>query len=91
VLAAGGGDVGRVRLSLARQGNHVLARGSAPVGDYMQLEVFRGGALRFRALFILNRFNAFSLALPAALGNGGLTVRVFQFSGGLSHAAQQSI
>jgi hypothetical protein len=90
VLAAGGGNVGRVTLSVSRQGSHVLARGSAPVGDYMQLEVLQGNVPRFRALFILDRFNRYSIALPAALGTSGLTVRVGQFSA-LGRGAQQSI
>jgi hypothetical protein len=60
------------------------------VGDYMQLEVLQGNVPRFRALFILDRFNRYSIALPAALGTSGLTVRVGQFSA-LSRGAQHSI
>ena len=41
-----------------------VASGSGPVGDFMQLEAFQGGALRYRALFTLDRFNRYSLALP---------------------------
>ncbi len=34
----------------------------------MQLEVFKGKLLRYRALFTLNRFNSYSIALPSVLG-----------------------
>jgi hypothetical protein len=85
------GRVSPVTLNLKRRGNHVLAGGSAPVGDYMELEVFKGSLLRYHALFTLNRFNRFSIALPSVLGVSGLRVRVYQFWAGLSGAAQRSI
>jgi hypothetical protein len=91
VLGAGGGDPGRVTLSLSRQGNHVLASGAAPVGDYMLLEAFQGSVPRYRALFSLDRFNRYAIPLPAVLGRSGLRVRVSQFSAGLSRAAVKSI
>ena len=85
------GRVSPVALNLKRRGNHVLAAGSAPVGDFMELEAFAGSTLRYHALFTLNRFNRFSLRLPSALGTAGLRVRVYQFWAGLSSAAQRSI
>ncbi|HEY3827699.1 MAG TPA: cellulase family glycosylhydrolase [Solirubrobacteraceae bacterium] len=85
------GPVSPVTLSLRKQGNRVLASGSAPVGDYMELEAFRGSALRYRALFVLNRFNRYSIKLPSALGSSGLRVRVYQYWAGLSRAARRSI
>jgi hypothetical protein len=85
------GPVSPVTLSLTRQGGRVLASGSGPVGDYMELEAFRGSALRYRALFVLNRFNRYSLRLPSALGTSGLRVRVYQYWAGLSRAAQRTI
>ena len=85
------GAVSPVTLSLRKQGSRVLARGSGPVGDYMELEAFAGSTLRYRALFTLNRFNRFSIALPSVLGTSGLRVRVYQFWAGLASAAQRTI
>jgi polysaccharide biosynthesis protein PslG len=80
-----------VTLSLRRQGSQVLASGSGPVGDFMQLEVFQGNVLRYRALFTLDRFNRYSIALPSALGTSGLRVRVYQAWMGPSRDAQRNI
>jgi hypothetical protein len=85
------GPVSPVTLSLRRQSSHVLASGSGPVGDYMGLEAFQGNALRYRALFVLNRFNRYSIALPSVLGANGLRVRVYQYWAGLASSAQRSI
>jgi len=85
------GAISAVSLALHRVGSHVVASGSGPVGDFMQLEVFAGSTLRYRVLFTLNRFNRFSVPLPAALGSSGLRVRVFQYWMGPGHATQQSI
>jgi hypothetical protein len=85
------GRVSPVTLSLRRRGGRVLASGSGPVGDYMGLEAFQGSVLRYRALFVLNRFNRYSIALPSALGSSGLRVRVYQYWTGLSSSAQRSI
>jgi polysaccharide biosynthesis protein PslG len=80
-----------VTLRLRRRGDEVVASGAGPVGDYMELQALRGGALRYRALFTLNRFNRYSIPLPAALGTRGLTVRVFQYWQGQSGDARRSI
>jgi polysaccharide biosynthesis protein PslG len=80
-----------VTLSLRRGRGGVLASGGGPVGDYMQLEVFSGATLRYRALFTLNRFNRYAIALPSALGTSGLRVRVFQYWAGAAGASQRSI
>ena len=85
------GPYGSVKLSLRRSGRHVVANGSAPVGDFMQLEVFQGHALRYRALFTQDRFNRFSIPLPAVLGTHGLRVRVFQFWSGPARAATRHV
>ncbi len=90
-LASPFGPVSPVTLSLRRRGGRVLASGSGPVGDYMELEAFQGSVLRYRALFTLNRFNRYSIALPAALGTSGLRVRVYQYWAGLDEGAQRSI
>jgi hypothetical protein len=91
VLASPFGSPSPVTLSLGKRGGHVLASGSGPVGDYMGLEAFQGSRLRYRALFVLNRFNRYSIALPAVLGASGLRVRVYQYWAGLAGAAQRSI
>jgi peptidoglycan hydrolase-like protein with peptidoglycan-binding domain len=85
------GPLSPVTLSLARKGRSVLATGSGPVGDFMKLEAFQGGRLRYRALFTLDRFNRYSLTLPAALGTSGLTIKVLQYTVGQSGLAQRSI
>jgi hypothetical protein len=81
----------RVALRLRARGGRVLASGEGPVGDYMSLEAFQGHTLRYRVLFTLNRFNRYSLALPAVLGTHGLTVRVFQYWQGVHSAAVRTI
>jgi hypothetical protein len=85
------GPISRTTVSLRRSGAHVIASGSAATGDFMQLEVFKGTLLRFKALFTLNRFNRYSLTLPAALGTTSLKVRVFQYWSGRAKAAQKQI
>jgi Cellulase (glycosyl hydrolase family 5) len=90
-LASPFGAISGVRVKLHRSGSHVVATGSAPVGDFMQLEVFQGPTLRFRSLFTLNRFNRFTVSLPSVLGTSGLRVRVFQYWMGSGHAAQRGI
>jgi polysaccharide biosynthesis protein PslG len=90
-LASPFGPVSPVTLSLRRSGSRVIASGSGPVGDYMELEAFRGSALRYRALFVLNRFNRYSLRLPSVLGTSGLRIHVYQYWAGLGKAAERSI
>jgi hypothetical protein len=85
------GSISKVTLSLRRHGSRLLATGSGPVGDFMQLEVFAGTTLRYRVVFTLDRFNRYSISLPSALGTQGLRVRVFQYWMGVSRAAQQSV
>ena len=85
------GAVSPVTLVLRSSGRSVIASGSAAVGDFMELEAFQNGLLRYRALFTLDRFNRFSLTLPAVLGTHGLSVRVFQYRTGSAKSAQTSI
>jgi hypothetical protein len=90
-LASPIGRVHPITLALRRRGNSIVASGSGPVGDYLQLEAFAGSVLRYRATFTLDRFNRYSLTLPAVLGTRGLQVRVFQPWAGLQSAAQRGI
>ena len=91
ILAWPFGAPSPVTLSLRRRAGQVVASGSGPIGDYMQLEAFEGGLLRYRALFTLDRLDRYSIALPRVLGAHGLRVRVYQYWAGLSRAAQTSI
>jgi hypothetical protein len=90
-LASPLGRVSAVTLKLKRQRSRVVASGSGPVGDFMQLEAFQGKKLRYRSVFTLDRFNRYSIALPSVLGTHGLRVRVFQFAGGVGKAARKTI
>jgi Cellulase (glycosyl hydrolase family 5) len=85
------GPFSGVTLKLTRRGSQVIAAGSGPVGDFLALEAFQGTTLRYRALFTQDRFNRYSLALPAVLGTHGLRVRVFQYWTGPSRATSKSI
>ncbi|HEV2945022.1 MAG TPA: hypothetical protein VGX26_07920 [Solirubrobacteraceae bacterium] len=91
VLASPFGHVSPVTLSLRRRSGRVLASGSGPVGDYMELEAFQGSVLRYRVLFTLDRFNAYSIALPRVLGTSGLQIRVYQYWAGPGKAARRGI
>ncbi|HTR88954.1 MAG TPA: cellulase family glycosylhydrolase, partial [Solirubrobacteraceae bacterium] len=84
------GRVARTTVRLRRAGGHVLASGSGPVGDYMRLEAFVRGNLRYRATFTLNRFNSYTLPIPAVLGTS-MKVRVFQLWAGPGQDSQTSI
>ncbi len=90
-LASPFGNARPVTLSLSLRSGQVVASGSGPVGDYMELEGFQGSVLRYRALFTLDRFNRYSIALPRVLGTGGLRVRVYQYWAGQGREAQKSI
>ncbi len=80
-----------VTVSLRTNRGRLVASGSAPVGDFMQLEAFAGALPLYRALFTLNRFNRYSIALPSVLGTRGLTVRVYQYWAGSAKAAQAGV
>jgi hypothetical protein len=90
-LTAPLGRISAVTLRLHRRAGRVIASGSAPVGDYMRLEVLRGRTLRYWTLFTLNRFNEYSVALPAAVSARGLRVRVYQYWSGLAGAVEKQI
>ena len=90
-LASPLGSVSPITLRLRRKGGNVIASGSGPVGDYMRLEVLRGKLLRYWVLFTLNRFNDYSITLPAAVSARGLRVRVYQYWSGPAKDAQKTI
>ena len=79
-----------VTVHLSRHRGGIVASGSGPVGDYLQLEAFRGRRAVYRAQFTLNRFNGYSIALPRVLGTN-LRVNVFQYWLGTARAATASI
>jgi polysaccharide biosynthesis protein PslG len=85
------GLVSNVRLNLRVRGRRVIASGSGPVGDYLELDAFQGKVLRYTAFFTLDRFNRYSLALPSVLGTKRLRVRVFQYWTGPAKDAVKSI
>src|ERR1022692_2588369 len=80
-----------VTVRLSRRSGRVVASGSGPVGDYMQLEAFRGRRAVYRALFTLNRDNRYTIALPKTLGAGKLSVSVFQYWMGPNRATRASL
>lgn len=80
-----------VTIHLGRRGGRVLASGAGPVGDYLQMEAFKGSRPVYRAQFTLDRFNRYAIALPAVLGTKGLRVNVFQYWTGTARAASASI
>jgi hypothetical protein len=57
----------------------------------MEMEAFQGSLLRYRALFVADRFNRYSIALPSVLGTSGLSVRVYQYWAGPGRGAQRGI
>ncbi len=79
-----------VTVHLGRSGGGIVASGSGPVGDYLQLEAFKGARAVYRAQFTLNRFNRYSIALPRVLGTK-LRVNVFQYWLGTARAASANI
>jgi hypothetical protein len=91
ILASPFGPVHPVTLHLRRSHGRVIASGAGPVGDYMQLDTYQGSVLRFRAVFTLDRFNRYTITIPAILGTHGLRVRVYQYWTGPGKSAQKSI
>jgi hypothetical protein len=91
VLISPFGQPSPVTVHLSQRGGRVLANGTGPVGDYMQLEAFRDGRALYRTQFTLDRFNRYSLKLPKVLGTRNLQVSVFQYWMGTSKDASASI
>jgi hypothetical protein len=85
------GHASPVTLKLAVRHGQVVASGSGPVGDFMQMEVLERGLPRFRATFTLDRFNRYSLTLPRVLGSRHLQVRVWQAWAGPAKGVSKTI
>jgi polysaccharide biosynthesis protein PslG len=85
------GKLPPVTLRLRRHRGTVTASGSAPVGDYLELEVLKSGEPRYRTIFGLDRFNDYSIKLPAALGTHRLLVRVWQYGNGVASATHRRV
>jgi Cellulase (glycosyl hydrolase family 5) len=90
VLASPLGSPSPITLTLRSSNKRLVASGSGPVGDYMQLEASNPKHLVYRALFTLDRFNRYSLKLPKALGTKSVKVRVYQYWLGAARAAKRS-
>ncbi len=73
-----------MKLTLRRSGSRIVARGSGPAGDALELDAYKRGRLAYKASFQLDRFNRFTLKLPPQLGVHDLRVRVFQYWSGVS-------
>jgi hypothetical protein len=78
------GPISRTKVKLHIRRRAVYATGSAPVGDLMELEASARNGLLYRATFVLDRFDRFSIRLPRVLGRHGLHVRVWQQGSGRS-------
>jgi hypothetical protein len=91
VLASPFGNPSPVTLRLRHRGGGVVASGSGPVGDFVELEAFKRARLSYRTIFVLDRFNRYSITLPRALGGQGLLVRVYRYGQGALGAIERRI
>ncbi len=87
VFMGHGPPVRSVKLRLRRSGGRLVASGSGPAGDDLELDAFRGGRQLYKAVFRLDRRSRYSLRLPGQLGTSGLRVRVYQYWTGRSASA----
>jgi hypothetical protein len=85
------GPVSRTKVKLHVHAGAVFATGSAPVGDLMELEASARNGLVYRATFVLDRFDRYSLKLPRVLGRRGVRVRVWQQGTGRSSGGSARI
>ena len=86
---AGARHVRPVRLRLARRGGRLVASGSGPAGDALELDAFRGGVQKLKVTFSLDRNNHYRIPLPPALGTRGVRVRVYQYWEGVARGAHR--
>lgn len=75
------GRLRAVSLRVSRAGGRRVASGRGPVGDALQLDVFQGRTLRYKAVFRLDRAGAYRIVLPGFVRRG-MTVRVYQYWSG---------
>jgi polysaccharide biosynthesis protein PslG len=61
---------------LTAKGGRVTVKGTASQAEYFTLRAWVRGQLAYRATLRTDRFGAYSLRLPAALGTSGLKVRL---------------
>jgi hypothetical protein len=85
------GSPAAVTLRLSSQRGRTVASGSGPVGDFMELEAVRAHLPTYRRTFTLDRFNRYSITLPAPLGTRQLKVRVYQYWAGPAAAVQRGV
>lgn len=78
VFASPFGNPAPVTLRVRHRHGTLVASGSAPVGDFMKLEVSKHHKREYLAVFGLSRLNTYSVALPSQLGTSGLRLRVYQ-------------
>jgi hypothetical protein len=72
------GPLRPVSLKLSRTAAGVVASGRGPVGDAFELNAYDHGALRYHAVFSLDRDGRFRLRLPSVVRRG-MDVSVTQF------------
>ncbi|HEX4564744.1 MAG TPA: hypothetical protein VH115_09835 [Solirubrobacteraceae bacterium] len=84
------GAVSRVRLNLHLHSGAIIATGSGPAGDVMELEASSASGLLYQATFALDRFDRYSLRLPRVLGGRHVHVRVWQLWAGRAAGALAS-
>lgn len=68
-----------VTLKVSRAGARLVASGSSPAADILELTARKSGKLVYRYRFKLDRVGRYRIALPAAIGTRGLTVQVHRF------------
>jgi polysaccharide biosynthesis protein PslG len=85
------GTVSKTTLALHPRSGGIYAIGSGPAGDIMELEARASRGLLYRATFVLDRFDRYSLRLPRALGKHGVRARVWQLWAGRNFGASANI
>ena len=85
------GAVSKTKLKLRLRSGAIHATGSGPAGDIMELEASASHGPLYRATFVLDRFDRYSLRLPRVLGRHGVSVHVWQLSAGQRAGASARI
>jgi hypothetical protein len=79
-----------VKLHLQSSGGHTLLTGTGPGADFLVISAHQGRIV-YSAQLVPDRFNGFSVALPAVLGTSGVQVSVYQQWQGARAAAHASL